>query len=145
MVDVEYLSEYTHFGYDFSVLGSTPIIFPIVRHNSKISCYGIRRSRSGVNGATEKACLKLVIGVSPETSTGLVPTVTGEAFSSQSSTCLTTPLFTIFVPRAVVHTLRAPRAETRFSLLARLFPRCQETSRKAEVDFSRFADRIGCI
>jgi len=34
--DVEYIGKYTHNGYDFSVLGNTPITFPIEWHNSKI-------------------------------------------------------------------------------------------------------------
>jgi hypothetical protein len=33
----EYIWKYTHNGYDFSVLGSTPITFPIEWHNSKIT------------------------------------------------------------------------------------------------------------
>jgi hypothetical protein len=33
----EYIWKYTHNGYDFSVLGSTPITFPIAWHNSKIT------------------------------------------------------------------------------------------------------------
>jgi len=32
----EYIWKYTHLGYDFSVLGNTPITFPIEWHNSKI-------------------------------------------------------------------------------------------------------------
>ena len=32
----EYIWKYTHNAYDFSVLGSTPITFPIEWHNSKI-------------------------------------------------------------------------------------------------------------
>jgi hypothetical protein len=32
----EYIWKYTHYGYDFSVLGDTPIFFPIEWHNSKI-------------------------------------------------------------------------------------------------------------
>ena len=44
VVDAEYLWKYTHYGYDFSVLGSTPLTFPIVWHNSKIPGYVIRAS-----------------------------------------------------------------------------------------------------
>ena len=32
----EYIWKYTHNAYDFSVLGTTPITFPIDWHNSKI-------------------------------------------------------------------------------------------------------------
>jgi hypothetical protein len=35
----EYIWKYTHNGYDFSVLGNTPITFPIEWHNSKIPGY----------------------------------------------------------------------------------------------------------
>ncbi len=35
----EWISKYTHNGYDFSVLGNTPITFPIEWHNSKIPGY----------------------------------------------------------------------------------------------------------
>ena len=37
VADGEYIWKYTHGGYDFSVLGATPITFPIEWHNSKIN------------------------------------------------------------------------------------------------------------
>jgi hypothetical protein len=37
VVSAEYVWKYTHNAYDFSVLGNTPITFPINWHNSKIS------------------------------------------------------------------------------------------------------------
>jgi Carboxypeptidase regulatory-like domain/TonB-dependent Receptor Plug Domain len=37
VISAEYLWKYTHNAYDFSVLGNTPITFPINWHNSKIS------------------------------------------------------------------------------------------------------------
>ena len=40
----EWISKYTHNGYDFSVLGNTPITFPIEWHNSKIPGYAGRVS-----------------------------------------------------------------------------------------------------
>jgi hypothetical protein len=40
----EWISKYTHYGYDFSVLGNTPITFPIEWHNSKIPGYAGRVS-----------------------------------------------------------------------------------------------------
>ena len=40
----EYIWKYTHNGYDFSVLGDTPITFPIEWHNSKIPGYAGRVS-----------------------------------------------------------------------------------------------------
>ena len=36
VIDAQYIWKYTHNGYDFSVLGATPITFPIEWHNSKI-------------------------------------------------------------------------------------------------------------
>ncbi len=37
----EYISKYTHNGFDFSVLGATPITFPIEWHNSKIPGFAV--------------------------------------------------------------------------------------------------------
>ncbi|MGI8770426.1 MAG: TonB-dependent receptor [Acidobacteriaceae bacterium] len=44
VVSAEYLWKYTHDAYDFSVLGNTPITFPINWHNSKISGPAVRVS-----------------------------------------------------------------------------------------------------
>jgi hypothetical protein len=41
VVDGDYLWKYTHNGFDFSVLGNTPITFPIEWHNSKISGFAL--------------------------------------------------------------------------------------------------------
>jgi hypothetical protein len=46
----EYITKYTHNGYDFSVLGNTPITFPIEWHNSKIPGYAGRVSVPEVHG-----------------------------------------------------------------------------------------------
>jgi len=46
----EWISKYTHNGYDFSVLGNTPITFPIEWHNSKIPGYAGRVSVPDVHG-----------------------------------------------------------------------------------------------
>ena len=46
VVDGEYIWKYTHNGYDFSVLGSTPITFPIEWDNSKIPGFAVRASRA---------------------------------------------------------------------------------------------------
>jgi len=40
----EYIWKYTHNGYDFSILGNTPIFFPIAWHNSKIPGFAGRVS-----------------------------------------------------------------------------------------------------
>ncbi len=42
VVDAEYIWKYTHYGYDFSIFGNTPIFFPVEWHNSKIPGYAIR-------------------------------------------------------------------------------------------------------
>jgi len=46
----EWISKYTHNGYDFSVLGNTPITFPIEWHNSKIPGYAGRISVPNIGG-----------------------------------------------------------------------------------------------
>jgi hypothetical protein len=52
VVDGEYIWKYTHNGYDFSILGSTPITFPIAWHNSKIPGYAIRANVPNYHGLT---------------------------------------------------------------------------------------------
>src|ERR1700678_1969497 len=46
----EWITKYTHNGYDFSVLGDTPITFPIEWHNSKIPGYAGRVSVPNLHG-----------------------------------------------------------------------------------------------
>ena len=46
----EWITKYTHNGYDFSVLGNTPITFPIEWHNSKIPGYAGRLSVPEIHG-----------------------------------------------------------------------------------------------
>ena len=46
----EWITKYTHNGYDFSVLGNTPITFPIEWHNSKIPGYAGRVSVPSLHG-----------------------------------------------------------------------------------------------
>jgi len=52
VIDGEYLWKYTHNAYDFSVLGNTPITFPIVWHNSKIPGFALRASVPDFHGFT---------------------------------------------------------------------------------------------
>jgi len=52
VVDGEYIWKYTHNAYDFSVLGNTPITFPIDWHNSKIPGFAIRASVPNYHGFT---------------------------------------------------------------------------------------------
>ena len=53
VIDGEYIWKYTHKAYDFSVLGATPITFPIEWESSKIPGYAIRASLPNFHGLTE--------------------------------------------------------------------------------------------
>jgi hypothetical protein len=46
----EYIWKYTHGAYDFSILGATPITFPIEWHNSKIPAFAGRLSVPNIRG-----------------------------------------------------------------------------------------------
>jgi hypothetical protein len=50
VVDAEYIWKYTHLAYDFSVLGATPITFPIEWQSSKIPGYAVRISMPDYHG-----------------------------------------------------------------------------------------------
>jgi hypothetical protein len=52
VVDGEYIWKYTHNAYDFSILGATPVTFPIAWNNSKIPGYAIRASVPNYHGLT---------------------------------------------------------------------------------------------
>ena len=52
VVDAEYIWKYTHYGYDFSIFGSTPIFFPVEWHNSKIPGYALRATVPEFHGFT---------------------------------------------------------------------------------------------
>ncbi len=52
VVDGEYIWKYTHNAYDFSILGATPITFPIAWNNSKIPGYAIRANVPNYHGFT---------------------------------------------------------------------------------------------
>ncbi len=52
VVDGVYIWKYTHNAYDFSVLGDTPITFPIEWHNSKIPGFALRASMPVNHGFT---------------------------------------------------------------------------------------------
>jgi hypothetical protein len=47
---LEYITKYTHNAYDFSVLGTTPITFPIEWHNSKIPGYAMSATLTDIKG-----------------------------------------------------------------------------------------------
>ena len=50
VLDAEYIWKYTHLAYDFSVLGSTPVTFPIEWASSKIPGYAVRASLPNFHG-----------------------------------------------------------------------------------------------
>ena len=52
VVDAEYIWKYTHYGYDFSIFGNTPIFFPVEWHNSKIPGYAVRATVPEFHGFT---------------------------------------------------------------------------------------------
>ena len=52
----EYIWKYTHNAFDFSVLGNTPIFFPIDWHNSKIPGYALARRCSQVSWLQRLSC-----------------------------------------------------------------------------------------
>ena len=52
VVDGEYIWKYTHNAYDFSILGATPITFPISWNNSKIPGFAIRANVPNYRGLT---------------------------------------------------------------------------------------------
>jgi hypothetical protein len=52
VVDAEYLWKYTHYGFDFSILGNTPVTFPVEWHNSKIPGWALRASVPNFHGFT---------------------------------------------------------------------------------------------
>jgi Carboxypeptidase regulatory-like domain/TonB-dependent Receptor Plug Domain len=50
VIDAEYIWKYTHLAYDFSILGNTPITFPIEWASSKIPGYAVRASMPNFHG-----------------------------------------------------------------------------------------------
>jgi hypothetical protein len=52
VIDGEYIWKYTHNAYDFGIVGSTPITFPIEWSSSKIPGYAIRASVPDFHGLT---------------------------------------------------------------------------------------------
>jgi TonB dependent receptor len=58
--DGEYIWKYTHNGYDFSVLGNTPITFPIEWHNSKIPGYAASMKMPNLHGLTARVVFSSV-------------------------------------------------------------------------------------
>ena len=52
VLDAEYIWKYTHLAYDFSVLGNTPLTYPIEWDRSKIPGFAIRGSMPNFHGLT---------------------------------------------------------------------------------------------
>jgi hypothetical protein len=82
----EYIWKYTHNAYDFSVLGSTPITFPIEWHNSKIPGFAGRVSVPNFHGVSALMVFSSVAArfFTPQIGgAGAVPPGTaGEAFTA---------------------------------------------------------------
>jgi len=60
VVSGDYIWKYTHNGYDFGTVGSTPITFPIEWHNAKIPGYAVRVSVPNYHGFTAQAVMSSV-------------------------------------------------------------------------------------
>ena len=60
VVNGEWITKYTHNGFDFSVLGATPITFPIEWHNSKIPGYTASATLTDVKGLTARVTFSSV-------------------------------------------------------------------------------------
>ena len=56
----DYITKYTHNAYDFSVLGATPITFPIEWHNSKIPGFTLAGTLTEVKGLTARVTMSSV-------------------------------------------------------------------------------------
>ncbi len=52
VIDAEYIWKYTHKAFDFSILGNTPITYPIEWQSSKIPGYAIRATMPNYHGLT---------------------------------------------------------------------------------------------
>jgi hypothetical protein len=60
LVSGDYIWKYTHNGYDFGIVGSTPITFPIEWHNAKIPGYAIRVSVPNYRGFSAQVVMSSV-------------------------------------------------------------------------------------
>lgn len=56
----DYITKYTHNAYDFSVLGATPITFPIAWKNSKIPGFSLSGTLTEVKGLTARVTMSSV-------------------------------------------------------------------------------------
>jgi len=60
VVDGEYIWKYTHNGFDFGIVGATPITFPIEWHNSKIPGWMLRATVPEYHGLTAMVVMSSV-------------------------------------------------------------------------------------
>ena len=60
VIDGEYIWKYTHNAYDFSILGATPITFPIAWNNSKIPGFAVRATVPNFHGFTAQVVMSSV-------------------------------------------------------------------------------------
>lgn len=85
VINGDYLWKYTHNGFDFSVLGNTPITFPIEWHNSKITGFALDANVPEVHGFSAFVVMSSVaarfftpqiggLGVVPAGSATIIPT-----------------------------------------------------------------------
>ena len=92
VIDGEYIWKYTHSAYDFSILGNTPIFFPIEWHNSKIPGFALRASVPEYHGFTALVVMSSVAarfftpqisgaGATPSAPTGVFRIDHDEAFN----------------------------------------------------------------
>ena len=102
VIDGEYIWKYTHSAYDFSILGNTPIFFPIEWHNSKIPGFALRASMPVYHGFTALAVMSSVAarfftpqnsgaGATPSGSTGVFRIDHDEAFNMTAHLQYQTP------------------------------------------------------
>ena len=84
VVGGEYIWKYTHNSFDFSVLGNTPITFPIDWHNSKIPGFALNATVPAIHGFSAEVVMSSVAArfFSPQVGgLGTVPaTESGQAF-----------------------------------------------------------------
>ncbi len=81
VINGEYIWKYTHNGYDFSILGATPITFPIEWNNSKIPGYAISANVPNYHGLTALVVMSSVAArfFTPQIGgVGAVPIVAGD-------------------------------------------------------------------
>ncbi|MDR3747294.1 MAG: TonB-dependent receptor [Acidobacteriota bacterium] len=102
VIDGEYIWKYTHSAYDFSILGNTPIFFPIEWHNSKIPGFALRASVPVYHGFTALVVMSSVAarfftpqisgaGATPSLSTGVFRIDHDEAFNMTAHMQYQTP------------------------------------------------------